>query len=81
MMIKSKIPMLIICLVVVFWGNVSIAQDNELKGLVRFLSNGIYNISTAFVFNAQHITNKNRCRAADTLFGCWTSPEPALYSK
>jgi len=20
------------------------------------------------------LTNKNRCRAADTLFGCWTSP-------
>jgi len=28
-MIKSKIPMLIVCLVVVFCGNVSIAQDNE----------------------------------------------------
>jgi ketosteroid isomerase-like protein len=27
-MIKIKIPMLIVCLVV-FWGNVSIAQDNE----------------------------------------------------
>jgi hypothetical protein len=27
------------------------------------------------------LTNKNRCREADTLFGCWTSPEPALLCK
>jgi ketosteroid isomerase-like protein len=28
-MIKIKIPMLIVCLAVVIWGNVGVAQDNE----------------------------------------------------
>jgi hypothetical protein len=30
------------------------------------------------VESKQQLTNKNRCRAADTLFGCWTSPMSAL---